>query len=77
MTVALAVAGTVNVVILLLAASTLPGVDGAGTLPGAHAAISAALGPVVATLFAATAQAQTPRRDIVPAPIEMSMPYRR
>jgi manganese transport protein len=27
-------------------------VDGAGTLPGAYAAISAALGPVVATLFA-------------------------
>jgi len=51
-TVALGVAGTVNVVILLLAASTLPGVDGAGTLPGAHAAISAALGPVIATLFA-------------------------
>ena len=51
-TVALAVAGTVNVVILLLAASTLPGVEGAGSLPGAHAAISAALGPVVATLFA-------------------------
>ncbi|HEY4224182.1 MAG TPA: Nramp family divalent metal transporter [Pseudolysinimonas sp.] len=51
-TVALAIAGTVNVVILLLAASTLPGVDGAGTLPGAYAAISAALGPVVATLFA-------------------------
>jgi manganese transport protein len=51
-TVALAVAGTVNVVILLLAASTLAGVDGAGTLQGAHAAISAALGPVVATSFA-------------------------
>ncbi len=51
-TVALAVAGTVNVVILLLAASTLPGVQGAATLEGAHAAISAALGPVVATLFA-------------------------
>src|SRR3954469_1629930 len=51
-TVALAVAGTVNVVILLLAASTLPGVEGASTLPGAHAAISAALGPVIATLFA-------------------------
>ena len=51
-TVALAVAGTVNMVILLLAASTLPGVDGAGTLPGAHAAISASLGPVIATLFA-------------------------
>ncbi len=51
-TVALAIAGTVNVIILLLAASTLPGVDGAATLQGAHAAISAALGPVVATLFA-------------------------
>jgi len=51
-TVALAVAGTVNVVILLLAAATLPGVDAAGTLPGAYAAISAALGPVIATLFA-------------------------
>ncbi len=51
-TIALGVAGTVNVVILLLAASTLPGVTGAGTLQGAHAAISAALGPVVATLFA-------------------------
>ncbi len=51
-TVALAIAGTVNVVILLLAASTLPGVEGAATLEGAHAAISAALGPVIATLFA-------------------------
>lgn len=51
-TVALVIAGTVNVVILLLAASTLPGVAGAATLEGAHAAISAALGPVVATLFA-------------------------
>jgi manganese transport protein len=51
-TVALAIAGTVNVVILLLAAATLQGVDGTNTLEGAHAAISAALGPVVATLFA-------------------------
>jgi manganese transport protein len=51
-TVALAVAGTVNVVILLLAAATLQGVEGTNTLEGAHAAISAALGPVVATLFA-------------------------
>ena len=51
-TVALAIAGTVNVVILLLAASTLPGVEGAATLEGAHAAISAALGPAIATLFA-------------------------
>lgn len=51
-TVALVVAGTVNVVILLLAAATLQGVAGTDTLEGAHAAIGAALGPVVATLFA-------------------------
>lgn len=51
-TVALAIAGTVNVVILLLAAATLQGVEGTNTLEGAHAAIAAALGPVVATLFA-------------------------
>ncbi len=51
-TIALAVAGTVNLVILLLAAATLPGVAGTDTLEGAHAAIGAALGPVVATLFA-------------------------
>lgn len=51
-TVALAIAGTVNVVILLLAAATLLGVGGTETLEGAHAAIGSALGPVVATLFA-------------------------
>ncbi len=51
-TVALVIAGTVNVVILLLAAATLQGVEGTDTLEGAHAAIGAALGPVVATLFA-------------------------
>jgi manganese transport protein len=50
--VALAIAGTVNVVILLLAAVTLRGVEGTATLEGAHAALAAALGPVVATLFA-------------------------
>lgn len=50
--IALAVAGSVNAVILLLAASTLPGVAGTDTLEGAHAAIGAALGPAVATLFA-------------------------
>jgi manganese transport protein len=50
--VALAIAGTVNVVILLLAAATLQGVEGTDTLEGAHAAIGAALGPVVATMFA-------------------------
>src|SRR5690606_21756742 len=51
-TVALAIAGTVNLAILLLAAATLPGVAGTDTIEGAHAAIGAALGPVVATLFA-------------------------
>lgn len=51
-TVALAIAGTVNLVILLLAAATLQGVEGTDSLEGAHAAIGAALGPVVATLFA-------------------------
>ncbi|CAN5413189.1 Nramp family divalent metal transporter [soil metagenome] len=50
--IALAIAGTVNVVILLLAASTLQGVEGTNTLEGAHAAIGAALGTVIATLFA-------------------------
>jgi manganese transport protein len=51
-TVALVIAGTVNVVILLLAAATLQGVEGTNTLEGAHAAIGVALGPVVATMFA-------------------------
>ena len=51
-TVALVIAGTVNVVILLLAAATLQGVAGTDTLEGAHAAIGVALGPVVATMFA-------------------------
>jgi manganese transport protein len=51
-TIALAIAGTVNLVILLLAAATLQGVEGTNTLGGAHAAIEAALGPMIATLFA-------------------------
>ncbi|TPW73183.1 Nramp family divalent metal transporter [Schumannella sp. 10F1B-5-1] len=51
-TVALAIAGTVNVAILVLAAATLQGVGGTETLEGAHAALRTALGPVVATLFA-------------------------
>ncbi|MCC9144551.1 MULTISPECIES: Nramp family divalent metal transporter [unclassified Arthrobacter] len=51
-TIALAVAGTVNLAILLLAAGSLQGVEGTDTLEGAHAAISASLGGVVATLFA-------------------------
>ena len=51
-TIALAIAGTVNLAILLLAAHSLAGVAGTDSLEGAHAAIGAALGPVVATLFA-------------------------
>jgi manganese transport protein len=51
-TVALVVAGTVNVAILLVAAGTLRGVSGTDTLEGAYAALLAHLGPVVATLFA-------------------------
>jgi len=49
---ALAVAGVVNVGLLLLAASGLRGVAGTDTIDGAHAAISVALGPVVAGAFA-------------------------
>ncbi|BDZ44376.1 Nramp family divalent metal transporter [Naasia aerilata] len=51
-TIALAVAGTVNVIILLVAAASLRGVPGTETLSGAHQALSDGLGPMVATLFA-------------------------
>ncbi|HEY8590141.1 MAG TPA: Nramp family divalent metal transporter [Naasia sp.] len=51
-TIALVVAGGVNVAILLIAAASLQGVPGTHTLEGAHAALSAGLGPVIATLFA-------------------------
>lgn len=51
-TIALAVAGSVNLAILLLAASSLQGVEGTDSLEGAHAAIGASLGGAVATLFA-------------------------
>ncbi|TXK17782.1 divalent metal cation transporter [Homoserinibacter sp. GY 40078] len=51
-TIALAIAGSVNLGILLLAAATLPGVAGTDTLEGAHAALAAALGGGIATLFA-------------------------
>lgn len=50
--VALTVAGAVNVGMLLLAASTLYGVSGTETLEGSHTALSAALGPAIATFFA-------------------------
>jgi manganese transport protein len=51
-TLAMIVAGAVNLGMLLLAAATLPGVEGTDSLEGAHAAISAQLGPLIGTLFA-------------------------
>lgn len=50
--IAMAVAGTVNLCILLLAAANLAGIPGTNSLEGAYTAIGASLGPVVATLFA-------------------------
>lgn len=49
---ALVLAGTVNVAMLLLAASTLAGRTGVDSIEGAHAAIDDALGPVVGIAFA-------------------------
>nr|WP_157536986.1 Nramp family divalent metal transporter [Microbacterium sp. Root180] len=51
-TIAMLIAGTVNLCILLLAAANLAGVPGTDTLEGAYAALYSGLGPVVATLFA-------------------------
>ncbi len=51
-TIAMVVAGSVNLAMLLLAAQNLRGVAGTDSLEGAHAALGAALGPVVAGLFA-------------------------
>ncbi|MEV7767282.1 Nramp family divalent metal transporter [Microbacterium sp. NPDC086615] len=51
-TIALAVAGTVNLAILLLAAANLAGVEGTDSLEGAYAALRDGLGPLVATMFA-------------------------
>lgn len=50
--IAMIIAGAVNLAILLLAAANLPGVAGTDSLEGAHAALGAALGPVIATMFA-------------------------
>ena len=50
--VALALAGAVNIALLVVAAANLQGRHGTGTIEGAHAAIATALGPVVAVLFA-------------------------
>ena len=49
---ALVLAGAVNIAMLLLAASSLPGVAGTDTIQGAHTAISAALGPAIGAVFA-------------------------
>ncbi len=50
--IALGIAGLVNIGMLLLAATNLRGVAGTDTIEGAHAAISASLGPVIALAFA-------------------------
>lgn len=47
----LLVAGTVNIAMLLLAASSLAGVTGVDTIQGAHDALNTTLGPVVGVLF--------------------------
>ena len=49
---ALVLAGSVNIAMLLLAAANLAGREGTDTIEGAHAAITSALGPVVGVLFA-------------------------
>lgn len=51
-TVALIIAGGVNLAILLTAAVSLQGVPGTDTLEGVYAALSNNLGPVIAVLFA-------------------------
>lgn len=51
-TIAMLIAGTVNLCILLLAAANLAGVSGTDTLEGAYAALWEGIGPAVATLFA-------------------------
>lgn len=50
--IAMLIAGTVNLCILLLAAANLAGVPGTDTLEGAYAALDSGLGAAVATLFA-------------------------
>lgn len=49
--IALTLAGIVNIGMLLLAATNLRSVPGVDTIEGAHAAIGAALGPVIAIIF--------------------------
>lgn len=47
----LLVAGTVNIAMLLLAASSLSGVEGTDSIEGAHAAITSAMGPAIGVIF--------------------------
>ncbi len=49
---ALVIAGAVNIALLVLAASALFGREGTDSIEGAHAAVADALGPVIAGLFA-------------------------
>ncbi len=49
--IALVIAGTVNIAMLLLAAASLRGVSGTDTIQGAHTAIVTALGPAVGVIF--------------------------
>ncbi|WP_080795484.1 Nramp family divalent metal transporter [Corynebacterium pacaense] len=49
---ALVLAGTVNIGMLCLAAEALRGVAGTDSIEGAHAAVEAALGPVIGGMFA-------------------------
>ena len=51
-TLAMLVAGAVNLALLLLAATNLRGRTGTDTIEGAHAAVADTLGPTVALLFA-------------------------
>ncbi|MBT8160372.1 MULTISPECIES: Nramp family divalent metal transporter [Arthrobacter] len=48
---ALLLAGIVNIAMLLLAATSLRGVEGTDTIAGAHAAVTSALGPVIGVAF--------------------------
>lgn len=50
--IALAIAGAVNLGMLLLAAVNLRGVQGTDSIEGAHAAIVTSLGPVIGVIFA-------------------------
>jgi len=50
--IAMIIAGTVNLAILLLAAANLAGVPGTDSLEGAYTALKNGLGPLVATMFA-------------------------